>query len=203
MKKKALILALGAALTMFGCGDDDNGGAGTGGTGGTAGTGGTGGGFSGPSTTSQLTCNINVDPIGDLAIDVDITLQVTPGTGEVTVGYEITAFNALLGGVASLATVEDLAIGTSIVGGTPDSLTNGLADGVAGTSIAAFLVDGVIVLETPDSIDSVTQAITGSPVTMNWDGTFSLTLEAATLPVVVDQSACDVDVMGEDLEITL
>jgi len=73
MKKTALILVLGAAMTMFGCGDDkaaaggspgnggsggsggDTGGGGDGGDGGDTGTGGGGGGPAGGSTTWQAT----------------------------------------------------------------------------------------------------------------------------------------------------
>ena len=177
-------------------------------------------------TTWELGCTVE----GSLTINLDVVIALdasSDGEGNMAFSYLIDAVNPqfLLGGVAADTSVLQLTADTAITNGTPTTSTAVNVADIANNSIESYLVDQdpvpanqLILAETPPTLNNVlgeqippameldTPVVIADDgadmVSVNFSGSFFLEISAllGALILEVDESVCDVDTTGDDIE---
>ncbi len=141
-----------------------------------------------------------------IVLELDVTLTVvSDGNNNITTDWEVTAFNPLLGALGMAAEVGGFSIGAAVTGASPSFIPSALDPSVSGEFIGAFLneVGDTLTLSSPEQITQGTATLTptGGPVTINWDGDYTLVLTLGGQPLVTltqDVTSFDVDGVGID-----
>ncbi|MGB8432684.1 MAG: hypothetical protein WCE38_00280, partial [Burkholderiales bacterium] len=159
-------------------------------------------GSNGGVTTTGGGCAVFVTALNTtIFLQVDITLNaVSNGANQIDTGWTITATHYLLPTLGNAAELGGLAVAAVVTGATPTNIPSALTAAATGQIIGAFIVGNTLTLATPAQITAGSQAMStthGANVTVNWDGTFALTLTLGGNPlVVVDESVCTFDEAG-------
>jgi hypothetical protein len=137
--------------------------------------------------SNTLKLQLGVDTL--LFLNADSAGQ---STRELTLSYEVQAYNNALGLAAALAAVNDVTVVSDLTDANPATMTNKLDPDLAGDDVSDFLVNGVFIIDATQLLPE-TQVVTptASPVTVGFDDS------ALLLELIIKSSGAPLDITGE------